>query len=198
MVAYHSDDSGINFRPHPGTKVKAKDRIFHLTHKVLGDLLTGTGLKPLSHRFEKNLRQQISNDEIGHEWQEFPDLYLFMRTRIFRAAVESLCGPYLLSFSPTFVDDFWEFDNSILKFLKGFPWIMMPKAFKARERCLQAVQDWHQFANRYPKDGTSESGDEVDAVFGSKQFRTRQNHFLEMEHMNDQAIASADLGLIWA
>ena len=58
--------------------VKAKGRICHLTHKVLGDLLTGTGLKYLSTRFEANLRNQFSDDEIGHECQEFPDLYLYV------------------------------------------------------------------------------------------------------------------------
>ena len=198
MVAYYSDDSGMNVRPHPGTNVKAKDRIFHLTHQVLSDLLTGTGLKPLSTRFGVNLRQQLSTDEIGDEWQDFPDLYLFVRTRIFHAAVESMCGPYLLSLSPTFVDDFWEFDHHILNFFKGFPRLMMPKAFRARERCLQAVRKWHQFANGYPNEGSSESGDDVDAVFGTRQFRARQEYFLKMEHMNADAIASADLGLIWA
>lgn len=111
IAAYFSDDSGINLRPHPGTNVKAKDCIFHLTQKVLSDLLTGTGIDILSTRFEANLRNQIPDVEIGHEWQELPDLYLFVRTRIFRAANQSACGPYLLNLSPIFVDDFWEFDH---------------------------------------------------------------------------------------
>ena len=76
--------------------------------------------------------------------------------------------------------------------------MIIPKAFKARERCLQVVQELHQSTNRYSKDGASANGDEVMSVFGSKQFRTRQKHFSEMEHMNDDAVASADLGLIWA
>lgn len=198
MEAYYSDDSGINIRPHPGTTVNAKDRIFHLTHKVLNNLLTGPGLKPLTTRFEANLRRQFSNDEIGHEWKEYPDLYLFMRTKIFRAAVESMCGPYLLRLSPTFVDDFWEFDHHILNFFKRFPRFMMPKAFSARENCLQAIRQWHQFANEHREESSSESGDDADTAFGTKQLRARQDYFLKMEHMNADAIASADLGLIWA
>lgn len=177
--------------------VKAKGRIFHLIHKVLGDLLTGIGLKYLSTRFEANLRNQFSDDEIGHECQKFPDLYLYVRTRIFRAAVELACGPYLLSLSLTFVDDFWEFYHHILNFFKGFSLIFMPKAFSAREICLRAVQEWHRFANEYQKEASSESGDDVDAVFGTKQFRERQDLFPKMEHINADAIASADLGLIW-
>lgn len=74
----------------------------------------------------------------------------------------------------------------------------MPKAFSAWERCLQAVQKWHQSANEYQKEASSESGDDVDAVFGTKQSRERQYLFSKMEHINADAIASTDLGLISA
>lgn len=74
----------------------------------------------------------------------------------------------------------------------------MPKAFSARESCLQTVKKWHRFANEYQKEASSESGDDADAIFGTKRFRERQDLFSKMEHINADAIASADLGLIWA
>lgn len=133
----------------------------------------------MSTRFEANLRNQLSDDEIGHECQEFPDLYHYVRTRIFRAAVEWACGSYLLSLSLIFVDDLWEFHHHILNFFKGFSLILMPKAFSAQEKCLQAVQKWHRFANEYQQGALSERGEDVDAVFGTKHFRERQDFFFE-------------------
>ena len=198
MLAYSLDDSGINARPHAGTDVRAENRIFHVTHKVVGDLFTGAGLNPLKARYDTSLRQQISNCEIGYQWEEFPDLYSFVRNQIFRAAVESMCGPYLIDLSPTFVEDFWVFDHNILSFFKGFPRFLMPRAWNARERCLQAVRKWHQFANESQSNGSNEEEDNVDLVFGTKYMRSRQRHFTKMEHIDGDAVASADLGLIWA
>lgn len=57
----------LYLQPHPSTDAKAKDCIFHLTRKVFCDLLTGTGLKLVKTRVKANLRNQFSDDNIGHE-----------------------------------------------------------------------------------------------------------------------------------
>ena len=185
-------------RSRPGSKVKAKDRIFYLRHKAINELLIGRGLKSLTDRFETNLHHQVSDDKIGREWQDLPDLHCFVRNKIFRALLESMCGPYLLSLNPTFADDFWEFDGYVVDLFKFLPRFMMPQAFSARERCFQAVRKWHRFAIVYRNENSIEIEDDFHPVFGAKQSREIRDNLSKMEHMDADGVASAEFGLIWA
>lgn len=42
-----------------------------------------------------------------------PGLHTFLQYKSFAAAVEALCGQYLFTQYPGFMDDFWKFNRSV-------------------------------------------------------------------------------------
>jgi hypothetical protein len=84
----------------------------------------------------------MSNDtRLGTEWVELPDLWLFIRTLVFHASTEAICGSFLLSLNPTLTEDFWAFDHNIPTLLKGIPRWLAPGAHKSREKMLIAIKN---------------------------------------------------------
>lgn len=66
-----------------------------------------------------------------------------------------------------------------------------------RKRLLDAVKIWQQHArDHYRNSATDADGD--DLYWGSSFFRERHGMFLEMDGFDYDAIASEDLGAIWA
>ena len=102
---------------------------------------------------------------------------------------------HLLSLNPTFVEDFREFDRSISMpmFVMGFPRWLCPTAYKARDRVLQGLKNWHKFAHER-SDCTelgSDDGD-WDPYFGSRFMKERQSYCMRMDPMNADAVAAED------
>ncbi|MCJ1463451.1 hypothetical protein MMC07_002058 [Pseudocyphellaria aurata] len=196
---YAADDSGVNVVPLPGSTVKAEHRLNYLQVRAAHKHLSGPGLGHMTERFLMTLRRRIDKSQIGSEWIEMPDLYRFLQIEVFHAAVEAMCGSYLLSQYPTFVEDFWEFDRSVPTLFKALPRWMTPKPYKVRDRLLKAVKRWHKMAHEN-SDCTKIGADDAewDPYFGSKLIRARQDYSLGMDFMNADARAAEDLGLIFA
>jgi hypothetical protein len=138
-------------------------------------------------------------NEIRDEWITMPDLYTFLQYEVFNAAVEALCGQYLLTQYPGFVDDFWEFDQSVPTLFKGLPRWLTPRPYKVRQRLLDAIKSWHRVAREYSdftKSGPNDA--EWDPYWGSKLMRARQHYTTGMHFMNADALAAEDLGPIFA
>ena len=93
------------------------------------------------------LKQGFQSSQIGSEWVGHPDLYRFLQDTVFRAAVEAMCGQHLLTQSPTFVDDFWEFADSVSKLIKGLPRWVSPRPYRVRGRLLDAIKRWRNLAH---------------------------------------------------
>lgn len=198
MKFYRADNSGVNIQPHPSSNIKLEHRIYYHNFRTTNDFLAGPGLKRFANRMQINLRKQVSTSAIGHDWAKLPDLYAFVQQMLFPAAVEAMCGSYLLSISPTFTEDFWVFDSHFPYFFKRYPRWMISKGFRARERCLQGIKKWLAFAHaNFDEDLVSADGD-WDPYFGSQFIRSRQEYCSQMEAMNENAVASAEFGMIWA
>lgn len=196
---YAADDSGVNVAPLPGSKVKAEHRLNYHQVRAAHKHLSGPGLVHMTERFLMILRRRMDESQIGSEWIEMPDLYRFLQTEVFHAAVEAMCGSYLLSQNPTFVEDFWEFDRSAPTLFKALPRWISPKPYEVRGRLLEAIKKWHKLAHAN-SDCTKIGADDTewDPYFGSKLIRARQEYCLGMEFMNADALAAEDLGLIFA
>lgn len=80
------------------------------------------------------------------DWEEREDLFDMVRTEVFHAAVEAMCGPHLMALNPGFLRDFWAFDAGIARLMKELPRWLIRRDWSARERCLQSVWKWHVFA----------------------------------------------------
>ena len=194
---YKSDNSGISLQPHPNSNIMPEHRIYYHTHKATVDFLSGTQLKSLASCFQANLRKRIDDSHIGYDWIDMPDLFSFLQSEILYAALESFCGPHMLSLNPTFVEDFWNFDRGMIHLLKRYPRWLIPQSWSLREKCLDAVKKWHTFAKEHGDETMEYPDNAQDPVYGTKLMRARQEYFSKMSPMTTDAIASADLGIIW-
>lgn len=147
------------------------------------------------NRFQNLLLRQISEQHIGSHLVEMPDFYSFIQIMISAAAVEAMCGPALLKLNPTWIQDFWEFDKSIPKFLGGFPRLFARAAYKARGRCLEGIKTWHKYAHDSFDESCVEP-DDYDPFFGSYLMRSRQKVWAKMKPMDADTMASDDLGIL--
>lgn len=94
------DNSGISPKPLPGSSIPENERYFFLNHKATHDVVGRSGLATLNKVFELNLSNWIQQVDIGPEWVEFEDLYIFMRDMLFQTSTDAFCGPRLLQNSP--------------------------------------------------------------------------------------------------
>ena len=201
VSVFTRDDSGIGPTPSPGSKVKAENRIWHLQHMSAHKYLSGTALNAMSMRFMANLGKGIAESEIGYEWVEKPDLYVWLRHQAFRAAAEALCGPHFLSLNPGLVEDYWDYVYALPALFKGLPRWLDPEPYRKRDKVLNAVKRWHRFAREHSdhtKCGTDDP--EWDEYWGSKYMKVRHTYAQGIEGFrgNDDAIAIEDLTLIFA
>lgn len=196
---YLGDNSGQLLKAIPGSQVPPESRIRYFHYKVAHEHLAGMNGTRLGERYMDILSRNLSNDTgIGSEWVELPDLWLFIRTLVFRASTEAICGSFLLSLNPTLAEDFWAFNHNVPKLLKGIPRWLAPGAYRSRDKMLIAIKKWHNFANSH-SDGykTGPDDPEWDPYFGSKYIKARQKFLNEIEVMDDDCRASEDLGFLF-
>ena len=195
---YEADDSGNNHLPHPDSNIHPENRIHHLTHKTTIELLAGKHLHSLAKSFQTLFEKRVCNLEVGSGWTDMPDLLDLLQSNMFSAAVEAMCGPYLLAASPDFVRDFWAFDSYTPWIIKGYPRILKPTAWRARDRCLEDVKRWHTYVKQHDTTTVVDTESAQDPFYGTGLMRARQSYSSKMKPMNADAVSSADLGLIWA
>ena len=198
LAFWLADDSGINLQPHPDSRVPAEHRIDYLEHAAVAKLLTGPGLEPFKERFTTRLTEQLlANDSVGHAWTEFPDLFTFVREEITRATLVAFCGTQLLSLNPSFVYDFWQFDEALPILAQQYPRWLFPGPYRYRDRCLEAVKTWHKhIAARF--DDVVGKDPHWNQECGVPIIRERHEMWSKMPGMNEDSDAAHDLGLIWA
>ncbi|KAI1455294.1 cytochrome P450 [Annulohypoxylon moriforme] len=201
IKSYAKDDSGMAARPNKGSTIKHADRIQFHQAQTARRFLSGQHLVQIAERyvatFLRNLRglPAINTDE----WVEFPDLYHFLQMEIARASIETIMGSEILKMNPTLIQDFWAFDMSVPQFTRCLPRWLMPSAYRARDRLLKNIKEWHAHARAnvdYTK--TNDDDPEWEPYFGSKLIRARQEYSLNTSFMNADSCASEDLGLMMA
>ena len=197
MRIYKEDTSGTSFEPHPKSNTPFKDRYYYHNRKIILGFFNGPGLKHMAYRFQTLLQERILQFEIGDTWVEFPDLFLFVQDLLTGPAVEAMCGPRLLSQNPEFVKQFWKLDHDILYFFKALPRWTIPAAWNNRERLLSSVKEWHTYA-RENFDESCVDSDGHDPCYGSPLMRRRQVCLSQIDSLDADALASQDLGLLWA
>ncbi len=199
VAFYNADDSGTSFNAHPQSTVKPQNRVFYLQYKTTLAHLSGSALNDLTGRFLENLRQRIFKSSIGSEWMDMPDLYSFLQFELFHASVEAMCGPIIFRLNPDFTEEFWEFDRCMPNLFKGYPRWMIPASYRALDKALKSVKQWHAYAHEhYDASRIIPNDEDWDIYFGSKLIKERLEYSRKMEPMDEDAVASEDLGLLWA
>ena len=198
LAFWMSDDSGMLAQPHPESHVPAHLRVDYMTHDGVAKILTGIGLKPLCDRFTRNLSQRLlANTSVGVEWVEYPDLFAFMQNELLTPAMEALWGTKVFSLEPAFSQDIWHFSRGLPYLAKGYPRWLAPSAYRARDKCLESVKRWHSSISASlatPPEGM----DRWNPEYGTEFVKYRHRMWSQMPRMNVDAIASEDLGMMWA
>lgn len=197
MKVYSGDNSGINPKPHPDSHVAEKDRYYYNNRKAILGFFNGSGLKSMGNRFSTLITKEIDQLHLGRNWTEHQDLYSFVQGLLIGPAVEAMCGPVLLEQNPTFGDDFWKLDHDIFYFFKAYPRWLAPRAYHNRAKVLNSMKKWHDFA-RENFDESCIEPDGHDRFYGSPLMRARQDLLSNIDGLDSDAIASQDLGLLWA
>lgn len=198
---YEADDSGMATTPSKRSNVAPANRIHFHQARAAQKFLSGQHLTFITERYLSTLKSNLQSLETHrtNDWVEYPDLYAFLKVLVLRTAVETLMGSKILEMNPELIDDFRTFDSNIPWFSRGFPRWLMPAAYRARDRLLAGIKQWHAHAHAY-SDCTKIANEdpEWEPYFGTKLLRSRQQYALNMELMDADARASEDLGLLMA
>ncbi|KAL8846387.1 MAG: hypothetical protein Q9221_008529, partial [Calogaya cf. arnoldii] len=197
MKVYLGDDSGISPQPHPLSNIPEKNRYYYRNRKAIVGFFNGPGLTSTGNRFSNLLVNEIRLLEVSDDWSNETDLHNFVLRVLIGPAVEAMCGPVLLDENPNFGNDFWKMDHDILYFFKAYPKWLAPSAFRNRVKLLNGVKHWHTFARDH-FDATCTESDGHDRFYGSPLMRSRQQYLTKIDGLDADAIASQDLGLLWA
>lgn len=199
LAAYRADDSGPFPKPYPGTNIAAQNRVDYITHAGLLRGLTGHGLGPTTRRLSGSLGAVFDpNLYRDNEWTQMPDLLKFFQRTLGTSIMQSLFGPTLLNLHPSFVDDFWEYERDVPRFAWGLPSFIIPRAYRNRERLVEHLKSWYAHARSQFSESNIDLDGDGDKLWGSELMRNRQKDLLGVEGQNDESLAAADLGLIWA
>ncbi|KAG8422227.1 hypothetical protein J3459_010566 [Metarhizium acridum] len=194
---YDLDKSGYRHKPVAGTAIEPRNRIDYLTYGPMIKFLSGPGMKAFWNRYETHLTQKLQHLPVGAGWTEMPDLTRVFEVEVSAANTDALCGPYLLQRHPDFLEELWKLDCHLDCFFRSTPRIFAPRVYARRDRLLACVKDWRSHAQlNFRGDSVDENGD--DPFWGSRVFRERHGLFSEMDHMDSDAMASEDFGVIWA
>ena len=195
---YLADSSGSQLRPIEGSDVKPQNRVYYRTHENLLRGLLGTGLAPVTDRFENLLTRSLRSLIITEEWTTFPDLREFFEDNLGAVVLESIFGPALLSQNPGFVRDLWSFDRVVMSLAKRLPVFCIPAAYRSQTKLLQSIKKWHAFARTHSNGVETSRDEDSDPLWGSKMIRDRFKMLLDVENQDYDSVASTDLGFIWA
>ena len=195
---YDKDDSGPFATPFSGSKVEPRNRVGYLARTSFHRLLTGSGLKPLCKRFERNLQDRVKALDVGKDWYQMDNFLDLFEQRLAPALIDAMYGPALLRDNPDFMKNFWIFDRSMKVFLGRIPRFLARKAHKARDEAFAAIRRWHSWATQN-FDESSIDADGTDPYWGGEFCRERQKFFAKMDgHEDPDAQAGTDIAFLWA
>ena len=193
-----SDDSGRGPQPHSKSNVKNENRIWFHTRDTAAMYLSGPHLMSLASRFQRDFRSHLEAVSHPPGWHVKTDLYGFVYDIMFPTQIRVLFGTSFIDLNPTFAGDFREFHKGLPFLLRRYPRWMVPKAWDARERCLRSVKKWHVHVQENQANATKLSDEEWTLIYGSRLISVRQEMHSKMTALDPDAIASSELGIIWA
>lgn len=195
-AVYISDTSGSHEKAIAKSNVLPHNRVSYRTNENLVQGLLGVSLTPDSDRFENTMTKSFYSLAISDEWVESPDLVQFFEEHIGTGIVEIVVGSDLLAQNPGFIRDLWAYDKVVMSLAKRLPFFWIPEAYRLREKLLLPVKRWHASLI-----GSEDEGKEVrsDGVIQTPQaIRDRLRMLLSIDKQDFYAVASTNLGLIWA
>lgn len=123
----------------------------------------------------------------------------FCRKRVFRASVEAMFGPHLLRIYSRLEEDFWIYHTGIPKMLKFYPRFLWPEPYEARDRILDGLERWHDFAREHSNPHLAADDERPDDEYwGSAWIRYRYRWGQNTKILDRRALAAEDLTMLTA
>lgn len=174
-----------------------KNRIDHLTHEGFKSAFSGPGLAPMTQRYMSILEQKLDGLAFSTEWTDVPDLLHFFRIVHGAALLEVVFSLSLTKVNPTFLQDGWQFDNSVPLLARLVPSFLFPEPYRVRKSLHSQFEQWYVHTREgFSQSYISEGGD-GDPYWGSELIRNQQRMYLQVDDYDDDALAAADLALVW-
>ena len=177
---------------------KLQNRVFRITHDVGGQFLSGPNLKVLTKRYVDSLMDGSALGDIGKEWIHMPDLACFIRDAAFRAGTEALFGTTIFSLTPNLCDLFWNFEYYMRVLSFGLPRWLVPRAYLARDRMIQAMESSHRYACKHSSSSIRGDDPDWDSIFGSRYRKRRDAFFSGTEFGDEHSLACVNVALLVA
>ena len=159
--------------------------------------LQGRHLDKMTKGFINRLSQIFQADTMitNDSWMFVPDLYDFMRRRLFRASIETTCGEFIFSICPTFYEDFWAFDDSFYALMEGIPRWWAPQAYESREKMLDNLKRWQSYSAERFEWQVDDRDVDYEPLFGSSLMRAMQRRHRALGY-SDTGKAADTLGYL--
>lgn len=198
IAVWEADKSGIAPLRAPGWEgVDPEKRLWHIVHRDLQTHQSGSAVNVMTAKFAEVFARRLGGHcDVRDEWRTLPDLNTFLRKEMLHAAVEALCGSKILEMAPTFVDDLWAYDDAFPIIFRKMPRLFAPRAYAARERLHEHMQNWHLWAAANFQWNSAEALEaEWEPVYGSRLMRARVKMMREAG-MSLDGMAALDLGFV--
>jgi len=197
LATYKADDSGPFTKHFPGSNVMEKNRVDHFTHEGFKRAFSGPGLAPMTNRYMRILEQKLNDLQISTEWTDEPDLLQFFRTVHGAALLEVVFGPSLTQVNPTFLQDVWKFDDYVPLLARLVPSFLFPEPYRLRKSLHSQLKLWYAYAREHFSESCIDRDGDGDPYWGSELIRYQQRMYLQADDYDDDALAAADLALVW-
>lgn len=148
--------------------------------------------------FTDNIRAEVQALRGQEEPRREVDLYAWLKPLQFASSCTALMGNHIMQAYPDFAQDFVDFDRGFLDLVFGFPRLLKPKAFAARDKATAGLTRWIETADReagstIPDARTSAAWD---PHWGSRCSRARQALWEELG-LSPGGRASMELGFVF-
>ncbi|KAI1087870.1 cytochrome P450 [Rostrohypoxylon terebratum] len=195
---YQADDSGMAAEVRKGSKVTQENRILYQQAHTAQKFLASPYLEPLIQRYTDMFRDSVEALRIGTDWVEYPDLYKFCQITSTRANIEAMMGSKILELNPNLVEDFWYAKNFAPDYFRGLPRWLAPNIYSARDRILEPIKKWHNYAFAHgDHTNTGPQDPDWDPIWGSKYAKVREQYMLKMKPLTPHIRAAEDWGLMF-
>lgn len=174
MPFYRADDSGMAAEPRKGSTVEPHNRILYLQTHNAQKWMASPHLEPVTKRFGTILQRRFQALQISEDWVEYPSFFIFLE-QVIHANIEAVMGSKILKLNPSLVQDFCDAKQHAPGFFRGWPRWLMPKAFRARDRIIDGVQRWHEYAlGNGDHQNTGDGEPDWDPIWGSQYSKVRR------------------------
>jgi hypothetical protein len=121
LSLYDKDDSGDGNIPYPESTVEPRNRLDYLEHQSIVKFLEGKALQPFWQRYADDIADRFHalHERLASGPESHDDLMRYLQDEIATSTINAKCGPHLLRLNPNFLQDFFDFDRNLQKYLQG-------------------------------------------------------------------------------